>query len=89
MNTLSEDKLIIINAFEVNHEESWKSINELASLTGIDQNQISNILLSSNDFVQSTRMIKNGEPLFTTKGSFRSGASFISKMLGAFKNRID
>lgn len=89
MDNSMANKQKIIDAFHSHPNEKWISIHELASFTGIDQNQVSGILRSSRDFVQSTRWIKNGEPVYATKESFRSGTAFIDKVLGAFKNRID
>ena len=79
----------LIKYFDQAGNNYWKTIDEIASQTQIDQHTVMKIITSSGDFVRSSYRMKAGEPLFTTRRMFRNKAPFADKLIGAFKNRID
>lgn len=90
MNALMEsEKQTIINTFESFSNDYWKTLGEISSATQIKLDDVVRIVLSSEDFIESSHRRKNGEPLFTTRKVYRAKAPFIEKLLGAFKNRVD
>ncbi|MFD2887996.1 hypothetical protein [Chitinophaga cymbidii] len=90
MNAVMEqEKDIIVRAFDKSSDNYWKTLIEIASETAIKQENVIRIVLSSGDFVQSSYREKDGLPLFTTRKAYKKNASFLDKIIGAFKNRID
>ena len=83
------EKQQILNYFRKQHEEYWKTVNEIAFDTGLSVGVVTDILSNSGDFVRSSYRQKAGEPLYTSRENFRDKAPFVDKLIGAFKNRID
>ena len=79
----------ILKYFERQDQDYWKTIEEIANATGIDQAIVAEIVTISGDFVRSSYRVKQGEPMFTSRTSFRDKAPLVDKVIGAFKNRID
>jgi hypothetical protein len=86
---LENQKKIILDYFEENQNDIWKTIEEISNNTRIEPQGVLKIITSSGDFVRSSYRLKAGEPLFTSRKNFRGKAPFVDKMIGAFKNRID
>ncbi len=76
---LEKRKKIILDYFDQDQSNYWKTISEIADSTRVEPNIVSKIITTSGDFVRSSYRVKAGEPLFTS----------VDKMIGAFKNRID
>lgn len=90
MENIDENKKKnIIEFFEKQNNDYWKTIDEIASSTRINSKEVGKIITASGDFVRSSYRQKAGEPLFTTRQIFRDKAPFVDKMIGAFKNRAD
>lgn len=75
--------------FQEFQDEKWKTAAEISSATGITQDNVTRIVMNYDEFVQSSSKGADGTPRFTTKEMFRKNESFVHKMIGAFKNRID
>ena len=88
MNKPEQTKKKILETFEDNSASHWKTISELQGATGSTANEITKVINQSADFVQSSKVI-DGENLYTTRKAFKNNESFFSKVIGAFKNRID
>jgi hypothetical protein len=71
-----------------NDEQTWFTLGNLSKKTNLNESAIQKILKNSNQFVQSSSS-KDGENLFTTREEFKEKSSFASRIIGAFKNRID
>ncbi len=69
-------------------EQTWFTVSNLSEKTSLNESAIQKMLKNSNLFVQSSSP-KDGENLFTTRDEFQEKSSFTSKIIGAFKNRID
>jgi hypothetical protein len=86
----AKEKEEIIDFFDrLGEEDYWKTLDEISRETGINSATASKIINLSGDFVRSSYRRKAGEPLFTSRRSFRAKAPFVDKIIGAFKNRID
>ena len=79
----------IVSFFDQQGADYWKTVDEIARGTRIDERTVVKILSSTGDFVRSSYRLKAGEPLFTTRKLFRNKAPFVDKVIGIFKNRID
>lgn len=80
----------IVAFFEkLGEEDYWKTLDEISRGTGIDSTIVSKVINLSGNFVRSSYRLKAGEPVFTTRRSFRDKAPIVDKIIGAFKNRID
>jgi hypothetical protein len=79
----------ILRFFETLEDEYWKTLDEIANGTHIEAGTVAKIITNSGDFVRSSYRVKNGEPLYTSRGNFRDKAPLVDKVIGAFKNRID
>ena len=88
MGNTQKTKEKILKTFEENTENHWKTISEIQGATGSTTNEIVKVITDSGEFVQSSKII-DGETVFTTKKAFRDNEPFFTKVLGAFKNRID
>ena len=82
-------KDIILQYFDRQDQDYWKTLEEIASSTKIDVARVEEIVTVSGAFVRSSYRIKHGEPLYTSRAIFRDKAPLMDKVLGAFKNRID
>jgi hypothetical protein len=82
-------KRIIIFFDQLGDKDYWKTLEEIARETRIDQEKVLTVINLSGDFARSSYRQKAGEPLFTTRRNFRDKAPFVDKIIGAFKNRID
>lgn len=83
-NTESENKIYAA----LNSDQSlWHSINEVVSATGITSNDIFKTINESDKFVLSSD--KEQQPVITTRERFRNEEPFFTKLVGAFKNRIN
>ena len=69
-------------------DQTWFTLDGLSKKTNLQESQIQKLLKNSELFVQSSAA-ENGENLFSTRADFKEKGSFTSKLLGAFKNRID
>ena len=69
-------------------DHTWFTLSGLSEKTNLKETEIQKILKNSELFVQSSAS-KNGENLFSTRADFQKEGSFASKIIGAFKNRID
>ena len=88
-NILESKKKVILRFFEIQDEDYWKTLDEIASATRLDTASVAAIVTSSGDFVRSSYRVKQGEPLYTSRELFRDKAPIMDKVIGAFKNRID
>jgi hypothetical protein len=79
----------IIDFFDSQGANYWKTVEEIAMATELNSALVSKILSTSGEFVRSSYRSKAGEPVFTSRKLFRDKASFVDKMIGSFKNRID
>lgn len=70
-------------------EDYWMTLDEISRETGIATSDIMKVINLTKNFVRSSYRLRAGEPLFTTRKSFRDKAPFVDKIIGAFKNRID
>ena len=86
---IEKKKKILLDYFDKDQSNYWKTISEIATSTRVEPNIVSKIITTSGDFVRSSYRMKAGEPLFTSRKNFRNKAPFVDKMIGAFKNRID
>jgi predicted S18 family serine protease len=94
-----EDWLIKLNPFNMTANElyqimsernqTWFTINELATITQTPFSEIEKFLNNSDLFVRSSQTSPSGEKLFSTRKEFTQKAKFYTKLMGAFKNRID
>lgn len=82
-------KKAILQFFEHQEQDYWKTLEEIASATKLDTATVAEIVTGSGDFVRSSYRVKHGEPLYTSRDIFRDKAPLVDKVLGAFKNRID
>ena len=89
MGNSMDNKKRILDFFESQSNDYWKTIDEISKSTKINAEDVGNIITKSGDFVRSSYRQKAGEPLFTTREIFRDKAPFVDKMIGAFKNRAD
>ncbi len=69
--------------------KTWYTLKDLVQLTNAESFEIEKIVNKSDLFVRSSNSSETGEQLFTTRNDFEKKASFGTKILGAFKNRID
>ena len=79
----------ILQYFDQLDQDYWKTIEEIATSTKIETSIVADIVTGSGDFVRSSYRIKHGEPMYTSRTSFRDKAPLVDKVIGAFKNRID
>ncbi len=79
----------ILQFFERQEHDYWKTLEEIASSTKIDMGTVAEIVTGSGDFMRSSYRVKQGEPLYTSRDIFRDKAPLVDKVIGAFKNRID
>lgn len=86
---LDQEKEVIVKAFDKSSNHYWKTLSEIATATAVKLEDVIKIVMSSDEFVESSRRKKDGQPLFTTRKMYRERAPFFDKLLGAFKNRID
>ncbi|SFE52948.1 hypothetical protein [Spirosoma endophyticum] len=86
---LEDKKRIILEFFETQDQDYWKTLEEITNSTKIDSASVAAIVTSSGDFVRSSYRVKQGEPLYTSRELFRDKAPLVDKVIGAFKNRID
>jgi len=86
---LEDKKKIILDYFDKDQNNYWKTINEISGNTNVESSIVSRIITTSGDFVRSSYRMKAGEPLFTSRKNFRNKAPLVDKIIGAFKNRID
>ncbi|MBS1532566.1 MAG: hypothetical protein JSU01_19840 [Bacteroidetes bacterium] len=86
---LESDKNLILNFFDSQDDDYWKTLEEISKATKIDATTVAEIIMTSGDFVRSSYRMKHGEPLYTSRTLFRHKAPLMDKVLGAFKNRID
>ena len=88
-NKLETQKKTILEFFERQEQDYWKTLEEIGSATKIDAASVAEIVTASGDFVRSSYRVKQGEPLYTSRAIFRDKAPLMDKVIGAFKNRID
>jgi hypothetical protein len=88
-NKLDIQTKTVIQFFEQQSQDYWKTIDEIARATKIDVATVAEIVTTSGDFVRSSYRVKLGEPLYTSRAIFRDKAPLVDKVIGAFKNRID
>lgn len=86
---LENQKNTILQYFDHLDQDYWKTIEEIASSTKIEVSVVADIVTGSGDFVRSSYRVKQGEPMYTSRTSFRDKAPLVDKVIGAFKNRID
>ncbi|MDX9771484.1 MAG: hypothetical protein RBT19_14075 [Tenuifilaceae bacterium] len=86
---LIKDKQIIIQTFKKFKKDYLKSVKDISQEAGIPSANVLKVMMSFDDFVQSSDRDSSGDLLFTTKEKFRENATFTKKLFGAFKNRID
>ena len=80
----------IMTFFEQQSDEDyWKTLDEISRATKVEQSIVLKVISRSGDFVRSSYRSKAGEPVYTTRTSFRRKAPIVDKIIGAFKNRID
>lgn len=86
-----ENKKVIelINLIEGDESKEWYTIKDLTKMSGISESDIIDILSTDDNFLRSTHLSKDNLARFTTKKDFDQKGSFFSKVVGAFKNRID
>lgn len=88
-NNEKDNKIIIVKSFADFKNGHWKTLDEISESTGINSKEVAKIVMNYDEFVQSSNTGLDGIPKFTTKENFRQNESFMHKVLGAFKNRID
>lgn len=91
-NPMEREKDQIINSFEKTSSSTttyWRTLNEISRQADVKLDDVIKIVTTSKDFVESSYRNTDGEPVFTTRKVFRKKAPFLTKMIGAFRNRID
>lgn len=83
---MTEEQLKIIMQQD---EKSWFTLGSLSDKTSLDESEVQKLIKKSNLFVQSSSLTSEGENLFSTKENFQKEGSLASRIIGAFKNRID
>jgi hypothetical protein len=83
---MNEDELKKIMYQE---DQTWFTLSKLSAKTKIQESELQKVIKKSNLFVQSSSVTSEGENLFSTRDEFKENGSFASRVLGAFKNRID
>ena len=83
-NMVTKEQII---DFIVSTNEKWSTPSEIASRTKSAREEVVQILLSNDDFVQS-EINKSGEARFTTRERYKKQTSVIQKIIAAATNRI-
>jgi hypothetical protein len=70
-------------------EYPWRTIPGLCRDTGLNREEVLEVISSHPEVVQSTRSSTLGEPLYTTRDHFERSSSATDRLLGALRNRLD
>ncbi len=70
-------------------DKTWFTISDLSQKADLEESKVQKLINSSKLFVQSSSLTEDGENLFSTRDDFQEKGSLTSRILGAFKNRID
>jgi hypothetical protein len=81
----NEQKILV--AIESLPPAQWYRVEDIAQKSGLTNQQIYEVINSSDEFVSSTD--DHMQPVVTTRDRFRKTEPFFRKIVGAFKNRID
>ena len=85
--TLEKEKQIILDAFE-KFDDHWKTIVEISDLTNVDLRHVIKIT-NDKEFLESSRRMRDGLYLITTRKLYEKKEPFIQKFLGALTMRAD
>jgi hypothetical protein len=79
----------VINSLE-NSKFKWRTIDGISAETGLPPDVVRTVInLEKENIIQSSTPTEDGKDVFTTMAHYSRNASTLSKILGAFKNRLD
>lgn len=84
-----QDVIKLIKIIESDDTKQWFTIKDLSEISGMSEKDLIEIISKDSNFLRSTHLSKDNLARFTTKKDFDEKGSVFSKVLGAFKNRID
>jgi hypothetical protein len=84
---LDEKGKQVMSALE-NPKYDWRTVEGISQETGIDPSEVSLILNSNPNVVQSSVPDKSGRPLFTTRNHYSKTQNIANRILSAFSDRI-
>ena len=84
---LDEKGQHVFRALE-NPKYDWRTVEGISEETGIDPSEVSLILQSNPNVVQSSVPDKSGRPLFTTRNHYDKRQNIANRILSAFSDRI-
>ncbi|MES2376689.1 MAG: hypothetical protein V4553_08925 [Bacteroidota bacterium] len=87
MSSPNTNEQKILDAIEGMSPTQWYKVEDIAQKSGLTNQQIYEVINSSDEFVSSTD--DHMQPVVTTRDRFRKTEPFFRKIVGAFKNRID
>ena len=82
---LDEKGQKVVSALE-NPKWDWRTIGGISEETGIEPTQVSSILKTLPNVVQTTD--KSGRPLFSTRNHYDKRQNIANRILSAFSDRI-
>lgn len=85
---MESKKQEILKSFDGSTDNYWKTLGEIAASSRIKLDDVVKIVLSSEEFLEASYRVKDGEPVFTTRKVYSEKASFLEKLISAFSNRI-
>jgi len=73
-----------------NPKYPWRTIEGISKETGIDSCIVRQVLNTNCDrVVKSAYPSKSGRELYTTRLKFKKSSTFLKKMIGALKSRVE
>ncbi|ACU61745.1 hypothetical protein [Chitinophaga pinensis] len=79
----------ILDYMNADKARVWYPLSELVTKTGEDPVNVLKDLNASDKVVRSSRLSKDGDQLFASKEDFSKSEPLLSKVIAAFRNRID
>lgn len=70
----------------IGSSKTWQTIDDISKQTGEEANKLQEKLNNSALFVKSNN---GGTEMYTTRQEFKQNEGFLTKIIGAFRNRID
>lgn len=67
----------------------WRTVEGVANELNLDPSLAEQTILETEDLARSSRQTADGKSLYTTRPHFQRTASIWTKLIGAFKLRLD
>lgn len=81
---LEKERQILVDTFDRFTDDYLKTLVEISKASGVNLEDVIEIVFTSPDFVRVPGKLKHGQPVYTTRKVYRQRTPFLLQLLTAF-----